>query len=65
MLVVVGAGLSDANELDDTPLLATVGAGKLELTEMLVHKGPNVPRRRSGRMVHGYSPLSSSRSRQC
>ena len=38
MLVVVGAGLSDANELDDTPLLATVGAGKLELTEMLVRK---------------------------
>jgi len=36
MLVVVGAALSDANELDDTPLLATVGSGKLDLAEMLV-----------------------------
>ena len=59
------AGVSAANERGDTPLLVTFGAGKLELAEILVYKGPNVPRRRSGRIVHGYSPWSSSRSRQC
>ena len=42
MLVLVGAGVSDANELDDTPLLAAVGEGELELAEMLASKGANV-----------------------
>jgi ankyrin repeat protein len=64
VLVVADAGVSAANERGDTPLLVTVGAGKLELAEKLVHKGSKVRRRRSGRMVHGYTPWSSSRSRQ-
>jgi hypothetical protein len=33
---------SAANKRSDTPLLAAVGAGKLELAEMLVSKGANV-----------------------
>ena len=42
ILVCAGAGVSAANKRGDTPLLAAVGAGKLELAEMLVSKGANV-----------------------
>jgi hypothetical protein len=35
-------GINGMNEYIDTPLLAAVGAGKLELAEMLVSKGVNV-----------------------
>jgi hypothetical protein len=38
ILVVAGAGVSEANYRGDTPLLAAVGAGKFELAEMLVSK---------------------------
>ncbi len=36
VLVVAGAGVSAANYRGDTPLLAAVGAGKVELAKMLV-----------------------------
>ena len=39
ILVVAGADVSAANDREDTPLLAAVGAGKVELAEMLVSKG--------------------------
>jgi hypothetical protein len=42
ILVCAGAGVRAANERGDTPLLAAVGAGKLELAEMLVSKGANL-----------------------
>jgi ankyrin repeat protein len=35
VLVRAGAGVSTANKRGDTPLLASVGVGKLELAEML------------------------------
>jgi hypothetical protein len=38
ILVVAGADVSAANLRGDTPLLAAVGAGKLELAEMLLSK---------------------------
>jgi hypothetical protein len=42
MLIAAGAEVNSANRQDDTPLLASFGAGKLELAEMLVSKGANV-----------------------
>ncbi len=43
ILVVAGAGVGGAaNKRGDTPLLAAVGVGKLQLAEMLVSKGANV-----------------------
>jgi hypothetical protein len=41
--VAAGAGVGGAaNKRVDTPLLAAVGVGKMQLAEMLVSKGANV-----------------------
>ncbi len=42
MLIAAGAEVNSANRQGDTPLLASFGAGKLELAEKLVSKGANV-----------------------
>ncbi len=54
--------VSAANERGDTSLLAAVGAGKLELAEMLFSKGANVEAVRMDGA--GPSPWPSFRSRQ-
>ena len=42
MLVDASAEVSAANDQNDTPLLAALMAGSLELAKILVHKGADV-----------------------